>query len=212
MSNANWTTYAPGMTWYSVLSDPLGVTVDTHQIPFSCQATSVPWWDVFHLTAQNYCEVSGSGQYFVNHPPQNWTNGTYTVKLYEHIFNTPYILSSDTVNVMNASGYLGIITQTPIGINTPIKTPDEVQTEMTALLTSSFFWALILTVGLMIAAGIETGKNMNPIIPMVVVGFLSICGFTLIGWIPAWITFSMILLLVVIFAWQRAKDMNTAGE
>lgn len=101
-----------------------------------------------------------------------------------------------------------VVTPTP----TPL-TPEKAQTDIANLLMNQFFWALILTVGFMIATAIEIRRrDASPIMPMAVVGFLSISGFTLIGWIPGWITFGVILISAVIFAWQRSKDMNTAGE
>lgn len=89
-------------------------------------------------------------------------------------------------------------------------TTDGTQQGITDLLGSMMFWAFLLTAGMMIAVGIEAGKyGYNAMLPMVITGFLGIASFTMIGWIPAWIMVSTILVAIVAFAWQQSK--NTEG-
>jgi len=91
-------------------------------------------------------------------------------------------------------------------------TQAKAQNDMALLLTSSFIWALIITVGLMIATGIEMkAQKADALIPMIAVGFLSLAAFTWLTWIPAVVFWSIVLLLAVIFGWQQAKRLNTAG-
>lgn len=147
---------------------------------------------------------------------QTFVNGANRTRQLKLVFDGEYFFNLyDTSNasrfvkkvVVDSGNCEVVVTSTA----TPL-TPEKAQGDVTNLLTNSFFWALILIVGMMIATGVEMRQRQaDAMIPMVIVGFMGLAGFTLIGWVPAWITFSIILLLAVIFAWQRAKDANTGG-
>ena len=96
---------------------------------------------------------------------------------------------------------------------TPPQTSDQMQSSITNMLTSNIFWALIIIVGLMLAVAVETrSRGRDAIMPMAIVGFMGMSVFTMIGWMPAWILVSTLLIAVVTFAWSQAKNMNTGGQ
>lgn len=84
------------------------------------------------------------------------------------------------------------------------------------LLSNNTFWALILTVGIMLAVGAgasrDTKDNSAPVVPMVVSGFLSLSVTTILGWMPVWIVFGAVIIAIVAFAWNYAKNANVGSQ
>lgn len=147
-----------------------------------------------------------------NPPINGWAQGNWTAKLYE--LNTitgakALIATSSKFAVSNQSNPGG-----SIGGNAPISQPNSPvsTTEITNILTSNSFWGLILVAGIMISVGLIAGKNnSNPVMPMLMAGFLALAVVTLMNWLPAWILFSTILIVMAGFAWKLAQNQNTGS-
>jgi len=146
-----------------------------------------------------------------------WINGTYQVKLYEinSLSGTPSLLATDSFDVLNQSG---VVAPGGEGANPPGQNPNEPvdSSGILVLLQNNTFWALLLTVGIMLGVGALAGKNNRdnsaPVVPMVMAGFLGLAVTSMIGWMPLWITFGTLLIVIVGFAWQQATKTNTGSQ
>src|SRR3972149_5491638 len=89
-------------------------------------------------------------------------------------------------------------------------TPNQATIDVGNLLSSNIFWAFVMITGMIVVTGIETSKRKSdPLMPCLVVAMLGLGAFTLIGWVPSWILFSIILALAVAWAWQTVRNQNT---
>jgi hypothetical protein len=69
---------------------------------------------------------------------------------------------------------------------------------------------------MMLGVGALAGKNSKdnsaPVVPMVMSGFLGLAVTTMVGWMPIWITFGTLLIVIVGFSWQQATKTNTGSQ
>jgi len=96
----------------------------------------------------------------------------------------------------------------------PISTPPTGQTgtqqatQLISLMTSSVFWALIIVGGLMIMMAWKTRDGL----PTGIIGIFSMGIFTFVGWLPAWIFFSVFIIGALLIAASIVeKQIKNAG-
>lgn len=145
----------------------------------------------------------GSGQYYID-PNKQYTYGTWTA----HIGGGG-ILSSDgaTATIVVKNGGRPTSNGSTVPIN---QQPGGQQAnDLVNMLTSSVFWALIITGGLMIFIAIKTRDGF----PTGIIGAFSGGVFTFIGWLPAWIFFSVLIIGALFLAISIVEKQmrNVAG-
>jgi len=194
------------------LTDPNGTYVGTYPIKVTCPDTPTLIDIVLYPSALYTCTASETFHFQSSTP---WKNGTYTVDLIEKTLETGVdaTLSTDSFNVLNEKGTLAGIGGNQPGGTTPSNPNQPITSnEIVSLLQNNTFWAFILTIGCMVAIGIIAGRgNNNPTVPMAMGGFLGLAVTSFIGWMPLWITFATILIVLVAASWEYAKNSNTGG-
>lgn len=90
--------------------------------------------------------------------------------------------------------------------------PEESTNDILNLFGANWFWAFVITAGMMIVVGTKTQKTdgLNAL-PIGITGLLGAGIFTLMGWLPYWLLFSIILLIIIIFGWQQSDKTKTGG-
>lgn len=173
---------------------------------YNCIAVSKPI-DIIDYIANPAAVLASAGSISFS-PSTFWPAGNYSAKLYE--LPSVTLLASDTFSVLNQSGTLTSATG-----NNPGQNPNQpiAGTDIINLLQNNTFWALILTIGMMIGIGImsASGGN-NPAIPMIMAGFLGMAVTAFLGWMPLWIVFGTVLIVIVAFAWKYAGNSNTGSQ
>lgn len=83
-------------------------------------------------------------------------------------------------------------------------------TQVASMLTSTIFWSLIITAGLMIAIAWRTKDGF----PTGIIGILSAGAFTFLTWLPAWIFFSVLIIGALFVATSIISKQvnNVAGR
>jgi len=81
------------------------------------------------------------------------------------------------------------------------------------LITNPIAWAIgAIFISMVVVSWAVTQGKGDPTIPASMTGFVTLAGTTLLGWMPSWILFSVIFLILVAFAWQQATRTNTGGQ
>lgn len=125
---------------------------------------------------------------------------------------TYYVYLKDSTGDIQVSRTLNVRAAAPTPAVTP-NTQEQSTRDIGNLLASNIFWAFVMITGMMVVTGIEVRKKgADALIPMLAVGILGLGAFTLVGWVPAWLLFAVILALIVSAAWLLVRNQNTAGD
>ncbi len=118
----------------------------------------------------------------------------------------------DVVLIQNSdrkvSRGLEVTTENASATATATPTGQQTANEVADLLSSNVFWSFLISVGMMAVIAKKTKGNG---IATGITGLIGISAFTLIGWLPSWILFSVIVLILLVLAIEFVSKQTSTG-
>ena len=177
-------------------------------VSYSTPTDAVLKMTYFTLTSRwesiNYSVYSGNGSKTINIPKTMVQDSSAimfelgevsTIVLYHYYDCIPTGNVSGTPIGTGGTGAPGVA---PGGLDNPAN--------------SNALWGFLLTAFAMGYVAFQTGKHgANPVLPSMIVGVLGLIVFTLVGWFPMWILFTIVLCVIAAVAFKLSEIINTGG-